>query len=83
MEGCRVWGYPNGTIHHIMRVECATCHLEGMHIPWMAAISIPLLWTMLKGMQDDAHQPVGCPDVGYIAPSAGCAYPVYGVLSTP
>ena len=43
------YGHTHGAIHP-HDVECATCHLEGIPIPVMAANSIPLIWTMLKGI---------------------------------
>ena len=40
------YGHIHGTIHP-HDVECVTCHLEGVHIPWMAANSIHAICAML------------------------------------
>ena len=39
---------------HPHDVECVTCHLEGVHTPWMAAISIPLILALLDEVWRDA-----------------------------
>ena len=44
-EGYWIWPYP--WYHPSHDVECVTCHLEGVHIPWMAANSIHAICAML------------------------------------